>query len=170
MSTIILLLSFILYPLLILSGDTDVDLEDLICPFTEQATMPNGATDPNTPDIFTYKKALLKLNIPDVFQDIYNLLSSSQDCWPADTLGGVQSYGGLFIRLAWHCSGSFRNTDGQGGCAGGRLRFDPEASWDDNVQLDKARALLYPIKKKYGNALRYILYIMYYICDMFQNM
>ena len=149
--------------LLFLLSECKEDVEDLICPFTELATMPNGAIDPETPDIYTYNLALSKLNIKDVFQDIYDLLDSSEDCWPADKLGGVQSYGGLFIRLAWHCSGSFRNTDNQGGCAGGRLRFDPEASWDDNTNLDKARSLLYPIKNKYGNALRYILYV----CNVF---
>ena len=68
---------------------------------------------------------------------------------------GTTNYGGWFCRLAWHYSSSFsRSTDGQG--AVGRQRFNPEASWDDNVQLDKARALLTPIKLKYGDALRYI--------------
>ena len=155
---VIISLLLITYPLLILC------FEDFICPFTELATQPNGATDPDTPDIHTYNEALLTLDIPSVFQDIFDLLTDSQECWPADTLGpdDVTNYGGLFVRLAWHCSGSFRSTDGEGGCAGGRIRFDPETSWDDNVNLDKARALLVPIKLKYGDALRYI-YIYIYI-------
>ena len=134
------------------------DLEDTrVCPFTSVSTMPNGATDLNIPDINTYNTAVAGLNIPDVFKDIYELLTDSQECWPADTLGGTTNYGGLFIRLAWHCSGTFRITDGAGGCGGGRQRFDPEASWDDNTNLDKARALLTPIKMKYGDGLRYVI-------------
>ena len=102
---------------------------------------------------------LATLDIGAVFGDLYELMTDSQDCWSADTLGGIKHYGGLFIRLAWHCAGTFRNTDGNGGCGGGRQRFDPEASWDDNTNLDKARALLAPIKMKYGDALRYIVFI-----------
>ena len=115
--------------------------------------MPNGAVDVDTPDYDTYDTAVATLDIPAVFEDLYELLTDSQDCWPADTLGGSTNYGGLFIRLAWHCSGTFRITDGSGGCGGGRQRFDPEASWDDNTNLDKARALLAPIKEKYGDGL-----------------
>ena len=155
MFAIVLLL--LLYPLLILSQEIqsiELGSEDLVCPFTNISTMPNGAIDPDIPDIYTYNLALLTLDIYSVFVDIFDLLTDSQECFPADTLGGTTNYGGLFIRLAWHCSGSFRSTDGEGGCAGGRQRFDPEASWDDNVQLDKARALLTPIKLKYGDALR----------------
>ena len=124
------------------------------CPFIQQSTMPNGAHDDSTPSIELYNEKLLTLDIPSVFKDIYDLLEDSQECWPADTLGDTTNYAGLFIRLAWHCSGSYRSTDGEGGCGGGRIRFDPEASWDDNTNLDKARALLTPIKNTYGDALR----------------
>ena len=138
---------FILYPLFTNSQ---------VCPNVAETTIPNGGTDTNTPTATAYNTILPTLNIPNVFNDLYALMEDSQSCWPADTLGGKQHYGGLFIRLAWHCAGTYRITDNAGGCAGGRQRFDPEASWDDNTNLDKARALLYPIKMKYGNALRYI--------------
>ena len=136
------------------------DDNDLICPFITEGT-PVSGNDPDVPDIDTYNEILDGLDevefINSVFQDIVDLLTDSQECWPADTLGGQTNYGGLFVRLAWHCAGVFRATDGAGGCSGGRQRYPPEASWDDNTNLDKARALLFPIKEKYGDALRYIL-------------
>ena len=81
-------------------------------------------------------------------------MGDSQDCWPSDVINGESSYAGLFLRIAWHCSGTYRTTDGLGGCSGGRQRYPPESAWDDNVNLDKARGLLAAIKDEYGDALR----------------
>merc|ERR1719361_146332 len=122
-----------------------------VCPYLLQGTpATNNAVVPSEN---VYSEALDDLDIAEVFNDLYGLMTDSQDCWPADVFGTEQSYGPLFIRLTWHCSGSYRDTDKLGGCAGGRIRFQPESSWADNTNLDKARALLGPIKEKYGDAL-----------------
>ena len=96
--------------------------------------------------------------VPDyqaVMDEIEKLLTQSQDFWPgdfADTEFGPH-YGGLFIRLAWHCAGSYRESDGRGGCDGGRIRFAPELEWPDNGNLDMALKLLEPIKETFGDSL-----------------
>jgi catalase-peroxidase len=99
-----------------------------------------------------YVQAALALDWDSVYDDIVALFATNQkEIYPADSmLDGTTSYGPFFIREAWHCSGSYRRTDGLGGCAGGRQRFDPELSWPDNTNLDKGKRLLWPIKEKYG--------------------
>eukprot|EP01013_Petalomonas_cantuscygni_P024150 TRINITY_DN4572_c0_g1_i1.p1 TRINITY_DN4572_c0_g1~~TRINITY_DN4572_c0_g1_i1.p1 ORF type:complete len:853 (+),score=190.70 TRINITY_DN4572_c0_g1_i1:149-2560(+) len=90
-----------------------------------------------------------QLNFTALAQDLEAFFLDSQTWWPAD----YKYYGPFFVRLAWHCSGSYRTSDGRGGCEGGHIRFDPQRSWADNTNLDKAIRLLSPIKEKYGASL-----------------
>lgn len=96
---------------------------------------------------FDYHEELKKLDVEALKKDLKDLMTDSQDWWPADW----GHYGGLFIRMAWHAAGSYRIADGRGGAGSGNLRFAPLNSWPDNGNLDKARRLLWPIKQKYGN-------------------
>ena len=98
-------------------------------------------------DKFDYAKELQKLDVAALKKDMHALMTDSQSWWPADW----GHYGGLMIRMAWHSAGSYRTADGRGGAGTGNQRFAPLNSWPDNANLDKARRLLWPIKKKYGN-------------------
>ena len=96
---------------------------------------------------FSYREALKTLDVAALKRDLHALMTDSQEWWPADW----GHYGGLFIRMSWHAAGSYRLADGRGGGGTGNQRFAPLNSWPDNANLDKARRLLWPIKKKYGN-------------------
>ncbi|QEW29014.1 catalase/peroxidase HPI [Roseovarius indicus] len=106
----------------------------------------DAKSNPMGPD-FDYREELKKLDVEALRKDVADLMTDSQEWWPADW----GHYGGLMIRMAWHSAGSYRLADGRGGGGAGNLRFAPLNSWPDNGNLDKARRLLWPIKKKYGN-------------------
>jgi catalase-peroxidase len=106
----------------------------------------DSKTNPMGED-FDYQQEVKSLDFDALKQDLHDLMTDSQDWWPADW----GHYGGLMIRMAWHAAGSYRTADGRGGAGTGNQRFAPLNSWPDNGNLDKARRLLWPIKKKYGN-------------------
>lgn len=115
-----------------------------LSPLRDQAAQSN----PMGPD-YKYAEAFKTLDLDAVKADIAKVLTTSQPWWPAD----YGNYGPFFIRMAWHSAGTYRVADGRGGAGGGQQRFEPLNSWPDNVSLDKARRLVWPVKQKYGRKL-----------------
>src|ERR1043165_6338537 len=108
---------------------------------------PSRASDPLGEE-FNYAEEFKKLDLDALKKDVVKVMTTSQDWWPAD----YGHYGPLFIRLAWHSAGTYRISDGRGGAGSGTIRFAPLNSWPDNVSLDKARRLLWPVKQKQRQA------------------
>lgn len=125
----------------------------------------DSKTNPMGKD-FNYREEVKKLDFEALKKDMHDLMTDSQEWWPADW----GHYGGLFIRMSWHAAGSYRVTDGRGGAGTGNLRFAPLNSWPDNTNLDKARRLLWPIKKKYGNRLSWADLLAYAGTVAYENM
>ncbi len=125
----------------------------------------DSKTNPMDVD-FNYRDEVKKLDFAALKKDLHALMTDSQEWWPADW----GHYGGLMIRMSWHAAGTYRIADGRGGAATGNQRFAPINSWPDNVNLDKARRLLWPIKKKYGNKLSWADLIAYAGTIAYQSM
>ena len=130
------------------------------CPFMHTKKMASAQTNwwPNQlslkplaqgapASVTNYAEKFNTLDLEEVKRDIFSVMKTSQDWWPAD----YGHYGPFFIRMAWHSAGTYRTFDGRGGAGTGNLRFAPLNSWPDNGNLDKAKRLLWPIKKKYGS-------------------